>query len=99
MKKRRKNPHAVALGKLGGLVRSAAKQRASRDNGRKGGRSKAARRELLLGETPGARGRGGASRKGERGDHFDPGPFRIPGYWLGLWRNPLFRPRTRLNPS
>src|SRR5436190_10617213 len=59
--------------------------------------SKAARRELPLGETPGARGRGGASRKGERGDHFDSRPLRIPGYWLGLWRNPLFRPRTRLN--
>jgi hypothetical protein len=33
----RKNPHAVALGRLGGLVRSEAKQRANRENGRKGG--------------------------------------------------------------
>ena len=32
----RKNPHAVALGRLGGRVRSAAKQRANRENGRKG---------------------------------------------------------------
>jgi hypothetical protein len=37
MKKRRKNPHAVALCRLGGLVRSTAKQRANRENGRKGG--------------------------------------------------------------
>jgi hypothetical protein len=36
MKKRRKNPHAVALGRLGGLVRSEAKRRANRENGRKG---------------------------------------------------------------
>lgn len=33
----RKNPHAVALGRLGGLVRSEAKQQANRENGRKGG--------------------------------------------------------------
>ena len=33
----RKNPHAVALGRLGGLVRSEAKQRANKENGRKGG--------------------------------------------------------------
>jgi len=31
------DPHAVALGRLGGRVRSAAKQRANRENGRKGG--------------------------------------------------------------
>jgi hypothetical protein len=38
MKKgKRKNPHAVALGRLGGLVRSEAKQRANKENGRKGG--------------------------------------------------------------
>jgi hypothetical protein len=38
MKKRKgKNPHAVALGRLGGLVRSEAKKRANRKNGRKGG--------------------------------------------------------------
>ena len=37
MKKRPKNPHAVALGRLGGLVRNEAKQRANRTNGRKGG--------------------------------------------------------------
>lgn len=41
MKKRmRKNPHAGALGGLGGLVRSEAKQRANRENGRKGGLAK-----------------------------------------------------------
>jgi hypothetical protein len=32
-----KNPHAVALGRLGGLVRSEAKKRANKQNGRKGG--------------------------------------------------------------
>ena len=39
MKKgKRKNPHAVALGsRLGGLVRSEAKKRANKENGRKGG--------------------------------------------------------------
>jgi hypothetical protein len=46
MKKgKRKNPHAVALGRLGGLVRSEAKRRANRKNGRKGGLSKAARKK------------------------------------------------------
>jgi hypothetical protein len=38
MKKQKgKNPHAVALGRLGGLVRTEAKQLANRENGRKGG--------------------------------------------------------------
>jgi hypothetical protein len=38
MKKgKRKNPHAVALGRLGGLVQSEAKKRANKENGRKGG--------------------------------------------------------------
>src|SRR5216684_6994091 len=59
--------------------------------------SKAARRELPPGETPAARGRGGAARRGERGDRLDSRPVRIPCYWLGLWRNPLFCPRTPLN--
>jgi hypothetical protein len=36
----RKNPAAVALGKLGGASKSAAKQKASKKNGRKGGRPK-----------------------------------------------------------
>jgi hypothetical protein len=36
--KRRKNPHAVALGRRGGQVRSAAKTRAARENGKLGGR-------------------------------------------------------------
>jgi hypothetical protein len=34
----RKNPAAVALGKLGGRVRSDAKAKAARENGKKGGR-------------------------------------------------------------
>ena len=38
MKKgKRKNPHAVALGRLGGLVQSEAKKHANKENGRKGG--------------------------------------------------------------
>ncbi len=36
----RKNPAAIALGKLGGKVKSAAKAKAARLNGRKGGRPK-----------------------------------------------------------
>ena len=34
----RKNPAAVALGRLGGAVKSDAKRRASAENGKKGGR-------------------------------------------------------------
>lgn len=34
------NPHAKALGKLGGKVKSEAKAAASRENGKKGGRPK-----------------------------------------------------------
>jgi hypothetical protein len=36
----KKNPHAAALGRMGGSVRSAKKTRAARLNGRKGGRPK-----------------------------------------------------------
>jgi hypothetical protein len=48
MKKRpgRKNRHAVALGRLGGLVRSEAKKRASKQNGRKGGLVKSRKKTL-----------------------------------------------------
>jgi hypothetical protein len=42
----RKNPHAVALGRLGGLVRSEAKQRANRENGRKGGLVKSRKKAM-----------------------------------------------------
>ena len=42
----RKNPHAVALGRLGGRVRSAAKQRANRENGRKGGLVKSRKKKI-----------------------------------------------------
>ena len=41
-----KNPHAVALGRLGGLVRSEAKQRANRENGRKGGLVKSRKKAI-----------------------------------------------------
>ena len=43
---RKKNPHAVALGRLGGRVRSAAKQRANRENGRKGGLVKSRKKKI-----------------------------------------------------
>jgi hypothetical protein len=46
MKKRRKNPHAVTLGRLGGLARSEAKKRASRENGRKGGLVKSRKKRI-----------------------------------------------------
>jgi hypothetical protein len=47
MKKRqRKNPHAVALGRLGGLVRSEAKKSANKKNGRKGGLVKSRKKTL-----------------------------------------------------
>ena len=42
----RKNPHAVALGRLGGLVRSEAKRRANRINGRKGGLVKSRKKRI-----------------------------------------------------
>jgi hypothetical protein len=45
-KRKRKNPHAVALGRLGGLVRSEAKQLANRENGRKGGLVKSRKKKL-----------------------------------------------------
>jgi hypothetical protein len=47
MKKRKgKNPHAMALGRLGGLVRSEAKQRANKENGRKGGLVKSRKKTM-----------------------------------------------------
>jgi hypothetical protein len=47
MKKRKgKNPHAVALGRLGGLGRSEAKQRANKENGRKGGLVKSRKKKI-----------------------------------------------------
>jgi hypothetical protein len=46
MKQKRKNPHAVALGRLGGLVRSEAKRRANRINGRKGGLVKSRKKRI-----------------------------------------------------
>ena len=48
MKKRRKNPHAVALGQLGGLVRSEAKRVANRENGRKGGLVKSHKKTIAV---------------------------------------------------
>ncbi len=48
MKKRRKNPHAVALGRLGGLVRSAATRGANREHGRKGGLVKSRKKTIAV---------------------------------------------------
>jgi hypothetical protein len=45
-KRKRKNPHAVALGRLGGLVRSEAKKRSSKENGRKGGLVKSRKKTI-----------------------------------------------------
>jgi len=45
-KRRRKNPHAVVLGRLGGRVRSEAKRRANRENGRKGGLVKSRKKTI-----------------------------------------------------
>lgn len=45
-KPKRKNPHAVALGRLGGLVRSEAKRLANRENGRKGGLVKSHKKRI-----------------------------------------------------
>jgi hypothetical protein len=39
----KKNPHAVALGKLGGSKATAAQRRASKENGKRGGRPKKVR--------------------------------------------------------
>jgi hypothetical protein len=45
-KRRRKNPHAVALGRLGGLVRSELKRPANRENARKGGLVKSRKKAI-----------------------------------------------------
>ena len=47
-KQKRKDPHAVALGRLGGLVRSEAKKRASKQNGRKGGLVKSHKKTIAV---------------------------------------------------
>jgi hypothetical protein len=48
MKKKpeRRNPHAVALGRLGGRVRSEAKKCANKENGRKGGLVKSRKKTM-----------------------------------------------------
>jgi hypothetical protein len=59
----RKNPHAVALGRLGGLVRSEAKKRANKKNGRKGGLVKS-RKKAIASRRNARRPRPGRRRKG-----------------------------------
>jgi hypothetical protein len=51
MRRKRKNPHAVALGRLGGLVRSEAKRRANHGNGRKGGLVKSPKKRIAARRT------------------------------------------------
>ena len=62
-KPRRKNPHAVALGRLGGLVRSEAKRRANKENGRKGGLVKSRKKTPRHGAMRGGRALGAASSR------------------------------------
>jgi hypothetical protein len=47
-RRKRKNVHAVVLGRLGGLVRSAAKRRTNRENGRKGGLAKSRTKTIAV---------------------------------------------------
>jgi hypothetical protein len=74
MKKRRKNPHAVALGRLGGLVRSAA----NRENGRKGGLVESRKKRIASRRNARHHGRD-AGRRGKRGGRLDSRPVRISG--------------------
>ena len=62
-RRRLKNLHAVALGRLGGLVRSEAKKRANRQNGRKGGLVKS-RKKTLAARRNARRPRPGRRKKG-----------------------------------
>jgi hypothetical protein len=62
-KGRVKNPHAVALGRLGGLVRSEAKKRANKQNGRKGGLVKSRKKAIAAGRNA-RRPRPGRRKKG-----------------------------------
>jgi len=47
-KRKQKNPHAVALGRLGGSVCSEAKKRANKHNGREGGLVKSRKKTLAV---------------------------------------------------
>ena len=62
-KRRLKNPHAVELGRLGGVVRSEAKKRANKQNGRKGGLAKS-RKKTLAARRNARRPRPGRRKKG-----------------------------------
>ena len=48
MAKDNKNPHAVALGTLGGKKKSEAKTKAVRENGKKGGRPKTIKNATVI---------------------------------------------------
>jgi hypothetical protein len=89
MKRKRKNPHAVALGRLGGLVCSEAKRRANRKNGRKGGLVKSRKKKMAARRNADAHDLD-AGRTPNRGSYGDSFAFRIRCYWSRLCRNPLF---------
>src|SRR6266849_4404376 len=96
----RKNHHAVALGRLGGLVRSEAKRRANRENGRKGGLVKSRKKEKCRAtQCPTSTAEQTPEEGVSRGGCLDSRPFRISRYRPGLWRYPLFRTRTSLSRS
>ncbi len=90
MKKRRKNPHAVALGRLGGLVRSEAKQRANRKNGRKGGLVKSRKKRIPPAATRGVRVPV-AARNHRNRDRQDPRALRTASNRPRRWGNSKFR--------
>jgi hypothetical protein len=62
-KRTRKNRHAVALGRSDGRVRSEAKKRANKQNGRKGGLVKS-RRKTIVARRDARRPRPGRRKKG-----------------------------------
>jgi len=97
MKKKppRKNPHAVALGRLGGQVRSEAKKRASKENVARVGWSKAARKRSPPGAMLDVHGRDDG-RRSERSDRNDSRPLRTVGYRPRRLWNQVFRDRSPL---
>ena len=71
-----KNPHAVALGRLGGKATSAKKTAAVRENGKKGGRPKqglTSPATVCESDARGATTTSGAGRGGHAGPRLEPG--------------------------
>jgi hypothetical protein len=78
-KQKQKNPHAVALGKLGGSVRSKAKKLANKENGSRAVWSKAARKLWRPGAMHGGHGLDAA--KIESADRSYSRPIRPLRHW------------------